>query len=177
MARSINRVTLLGNLGDDPVVAYGQSGSCVTTISVATSESWKNKDGELQERTEWSRVKFFGKLAEIAGEYLKKGQQVYIEGQLRTSKYTDKQGVEKYSTDIIANEMLMLGGRPEGERGAAPARQQGGQQQREPAAGSYGGASANPTHSNRGGGPIKQPPRNDDFPDDDIPFASNIGSW
>lgn len=178
MARSINRVTLLGNLGDDPVVAYGQSGSCVTTISVATSESWKNKDGELQERTEWSRVKFFGKLAEIAGEYLKKGQQVYIDGQLRTSKYTDKQGVEKYSTDIIANEMLMLGGKPEGERGAA--RQQGGQQggqQREPSAGSYGGASDNPTHSNRGGGPIKPPPGGDAFDDSDIPFVSSIGGW
>jgi single-strand DNA-binding protein len=169
MARSINRVTLLGNLGDDPVVAYGQSGSCVTTISVATSESWKDKDGQLQERTEWSRVKFFGKLAEIAGEYLKKGQQVYIDGQLRTSKYTDKQGVEKYSTDIIANEMLMLGGRPEGERGAAPAR---GQQQREPAAGSYGGASDNPTHGQaaRNPPPSRAQQASDPFPDDDLPF-------
>ena len=173
----MNQVELIGRLGDNPTLRDLKTGERVCIIRLATSESWKNKDGELQERTEWSRVKFFGKLAEIAGEYLKKGQQVYIEGQLRTSKYTDKQGVEKYSTDIIANEMLMLGGRPEGERGAAPARQQGGQQQREPAAGSYGGASANPTHSNRGGGPIKQPPRNDDFPDDDIPFASNIGSW
>ncbi|KFN50271.1 single-stranded DNA-binding protein, partial [Arenimonas malthae CC-JY-1] len=124
MARGINKVILVGNLGNDPETRYSQSGSAITTISVATSESWKDKNGEQQERTEWHRVKFFGRLAEIAGEYLKKGRQVYIEGSLRTEKYTDKNGVEKYSTDIIANEMQMLGGMggEGGERGERPAR-------------------------------------------------------
>ena len=111
MARGINKVILVGNLGNDPEVRYAQSGSAITTLSVATSESWKDKNGEQQERTEWHRVKAFGRLAEIMGEYLKKGRQVYIEGSLRTEKYTDKNGVEKYSTDIIADEMQMLGGR------------------------------------------------------------------
>ena len=118
MARGINKVILVGNLGNDPEVRYSQGGSAITTVSVATSESWKDKQtGEAQERTEWHRVKFFGRLAEIAGEYLKKGRQVYIEGSLRTEKYTDKNGVERYSTDIIANEMQMLGGSPGGEGG------------------------------------------------------------
>ena len=112
MARGINKVILVGNLGNDPDVKYTQSGAAVTTISVATSESWKDKQtGQMQDRTEWHRVKFFGKLAEIAGEYLRKGSQVYVEGSLRTDKYTDKNGTERYTTDIIANEMQMLGGR------------------------------------------------------------------
>lgn len=112
MARGINKVILVGNLGNDPETRYSQSGSAITTISVATSESWKDKEtGEQKERTEWHRVKFFGRLAEIAGEYLKKGRQVYIEGSLRTEKYTDKEGVEKYATDIVASEMQMLGGK------------------------------------------------------------------
>ena len=127
MARGINKVILVGNLGNDPEVRYSQSGSALTTISVATSESWKDKDGNMQERTEWHRVKFFGRLAEIAGEYLKKGRQVYIEGRLRTEKYTDKAGVEKYSTDIIADEMQMLGGNQDGgeKRPSAPAKAEG----------------------------------------------------
>lgn len=112
MSRGVNKVILVGNLGNDPEVRYSQSGTAMTSISVATSESWKDKaSGEMQERTEWHRVKFFGRLAEIAGEYLKKGSQVYVEGKLRTDKYTDKAGVEKYSTDIIADEMHMLGGK------------------------------------------------------------------
>jgi single-strand DNA-binding protein len=152
MAKGINKVILVGNLGNDPEVRYSQSGSAITTISVATSESWKDKNGEQQERTEWHRVKFFGRLAEIAGEYLKKGRQVYIEGSLRTEKYTDKAGVEKYATDIVANEMQMLGGtgdKPSGDR-----------QERSP----------------RGGGPARQPPStgptggDDPFPDESIPF-------
>lgn len=111
----INKVTIIGNLGADPETRYSQSGSAMCSIRVATTESWKDKQtGEKQERTEWHRIKFFGKLAEIAGEYLKKGQTVYVEGSLRTDKYTDKQGVERYSTDIIAREMQMLGGRPDG---------------------------------------------------------------
>lgn len=111
MARGINKVILIGTLGKDPEVRYSQSGAALASLSIATNESWKDKNGEKQERVEWHRVKFFGKLAEIAGEYLKKGGQVYIEGSLRTEKYTDKQGVEKYSTDIIGSEMQMLGGK------------------------------------------------------------------
>lgn len=115
MSKGINKVIIVGNLGNDPDVKYTQSGSCITTISVATSEKWKDKSGVIQERTEWHRVKFFGKLAEIASEYLRKGSQVYVEGSLRTDKYTDKNGTERYTTDIIANEMQMLGGRGEGQ--------------------------------------------------------------
>lgn len=106
---SVNRVILVGRLGNDPEVKYTASGSAVTNISVATSERWTDKaTGQRQERTEWNRVVFFGKLAEIAGQYLKKGSQVYVEGSLRTNKYTDKQGIERYSTDIHATEMQML---------------------------------------------------------------------
>lgn len=111
MSRGINKVILVGRLGQDPDVRYTASGSAVTTISIATSESWKDRNtGQQQERTEWHRVVFFGRLAEIAGQYLKKGSQVYVEGSLRTNKYTDKNGIERYSTDINANELQMLGG-------------------------------------------------------------------
>jgi single-strand DNA-binding protein len=110
MSRGINKVILVGNLGADPETRYTASGGAITSIRIATSESWKDKQtGEQQERTEWHRVKFFGRLAEIAGEYLKKGRQVYVEGKLRTDKYTDKDGVERFSTDIIADQMQMLG--------------------------------------------------------------------
>ena len=185
MARGINKVILVGNLGNDPEVRYGQSGAAITTISVATSESWKDKDGNLQERTEWHRVKFFGRLAEIAGEYLKKGRQVYIEGSLRTEKYQDKQtGQDRYTTDIIANEMQMLGGNPGmggeggGERAERPARSGGGGY----GGGRSGGSGGGGGYGNRGGGGGQggsygnkggsAPPaqNNDPFPDDDIPF-------
>ncbi len=167
MARGINKVILVGNLGNDPEVRYSQSGSAITTSSVATSESWKDKNGEQQERNEWHRVKFFGRLAEIAGEYLKKGRQVYIEGSLRTEKYTDKSGVEKYSTDIIANEMQMLGsGMGGGEGGERPQRSAGGGGA---SRGSYSGG-GDRGGSSRGGN-TPPPSRNDEpFPDDDIPF-------
>lgn len=123
MARGINKVILVGNLGADPETRYSTSGAAITTIRIATSESWRDKQtGEQQERTEWHRVKFFGRLAEIAGEYLRKGSQVYIEGSLRTDKYTGQDGVERYSTDIIANEMQMMGGRAEGGGGGGGAR-------------------------------------------------------
>ncbi len=116
MSRGINKVILIGTLGADPETRYSASGTAMCTIRVATNEEWKDKaTGEKQSRTEWHRVKFFGKLAEIAGEYLKKGAQVYIEGSIRTDKYTDKEGVERYSTDIIANEMQMLGGKRDAE--------------------------------------------------------------
>jgi len=109
MARGVNKVILVGNLGADPETRYTPSGTAITSIRIATSESWKDKQtGEQQERTEWHRVKFFGRLAEIAGEYLKKGGQVYVEGKLRTDEY-EKDGVKRYSTDIIADEMQMLG--------------------------------------------------------------------
>ena len=111
MARGINKVILVGNLGNDPEVRYGQSGAAITTISIATSESWKDKDGNPQERTEWHRVKFFGRLAEIAGEYLKKGRSVYVEGRLKYGKYTDKDNIERNTVDIVASEMQLLGGR------------------------------------------------------------------
>ncbi len=112
MARGVNKVILIGNLGNDPDVRYTANGKAITNISLATSESWKDKDsGEQQERTEWHRVVFFGRLAEIASEYLKKGSQVYVEGSLRTNKWQDKEGKDRYTTEIIASEMQMLGGR------------------------------------------------------------------
>ena len=114
MARGINKVILVGNLGNDPDVKYTQGGMAITRISLATTSVRKDKDGNQQERTEWHRVVFFGKLGEIAGEYLRKGSSVYVEGSLRYDKYTGQDGVEKYSTDIIADEMQMLGGRGEG---------------------------------------------------------------
>ncbi len=160
MARGINKVIIVGNLGADPEVRQTGGGTAVTTLSLATSESWTDKQsGEKQERTEWHRVKMFGRLAEIAGEYLKKGRQVYIEGSLRTDKYTDKQGVEKYSTDIIANEMQMLGGNEGGGGG-------GGQRQ---GGGSHGGQSRG---GDDRGGPSRQAPAPADsgFADDEIPF-------
>ncbi|MCD6027476.1 MAG: ssb [Solimicrobium sp.] len=110
---SVNKVIILGNLGRDPETRYMPSGDAMTTISIATTDTWKDKTtGEKKDTTEWHRVVFFGKLAEIAGQYLKKGSAVYVEGSLRTRKYTDKDGIEKYATDIRADTMQMLGGRP-----------------------------------------------------------------
>ena len=115
MARGVNKVILVGTCGKDPETRYMPSGGAVTSISVATNESWKDKQtGEKQERTEWHNITFFGRLAEIAGEYLKKGSQVYIEGSLRTEKWQDKQGQDRYTTKIIASEMQMLGSRSGG---------------------------------------------------------------
>lgn len=112
---SVNKVILVGNLGKDPETRYMPNGDAVTNITVATTETWKDKDGKKQEKTEWHRVTFYRKLAEIAGEYLKQGRQVYVEGRIETKKWTDKSGVERYSTDIIANELKMLGGKPSGD--------------------------------------------------------------
>ena len=112
MARGINKVIVVGNLGADPDARYMPNGNAVTNISVATSESWKDKEtGDRQERTEWHRVVFFGRLAEIASEYLKKGSQVYVEGRLKTRKWEDKEGNDRGTTEIVANEMQMLGER------------------------------------------------------------------
>ena len=159
MARGINKVILIGNLGADPETRAMPSGMTVANLRVATSESWRDKQsGEQQERTEWHRVAMFGRLAEIAAEYLKKGSQVYIEGSLRTRKWTDKQGNERYSTEIIGNELQMLGGRGGGGSGAsagAPASSAQPSYAEESCGGSAGG-----------GGSAA---RGEEF-DDDIPF-------
>lgn len=134
MARGVNKVILVGNLGRDPEVRYSPSGQAVANVTLATSESWKDKNsGEKQERTEWHRIVFFGRLAEIAGEYLKKGAQVYVEGRLQTRKWQDKDGNDRYTTEIVASDMQMLGSRggagipaepmeSEATGGSAPAR-------------------------------------------------------
>ncbi len=126
MARGVNKVILIGNLGKDPEVRYMPSGSAVTNVTIATSESWKDKQsGEQQERTEWHNVVFFNRLAEIAGEYLKKGSKVYVEGSLRTRKWQDKEGRDRYTTEIVAGEMQMLdskgggGGAPQAREGSS----------------------------------------------------------
>jgi single-strand DNA-binding protein len=163
MARGINKVILVGNLGADPETRAMPSGSQVANLRIATSESWRDKtSGEQQERTEWHRVALFGRLAEIAAEYLRKGSQVYIEGSLRTRKWTDKQGNERYSTEIIGNELQMLGGRAGGGAGAGG----GGSQ------GAGRGSSEPPSfaeESGGGGGGGGGSQRGEDF-DDDIPF-------
>lgn len=149
MARGVNKVILVGTCGKDPETRYMPSGGAIASVSVATNESWKDKQtGQKQERTEWHNITFFGRMAEIAGEYLKKGSQVYIEGSLRTDKWQDKQGQDRYTTKVIASEMQMLGGRPGGGGGdfAAPAQQQSQPQ------------------------PANQPAPIDDSFDDDIPF-------
>jgi single-strand DNA-binding protein len=161
MARGINKVILIGNLGADPETRAMPSGSTVANLRVATSESWRDKQtGEQQERTEWHRVALFGRLAEIAGEYLKKGSQVYIEGSLRTRKWQDKQGNDRYSTEIIGDELQMLGGRGGGGGGGMGAGGESG------ARSSAAGAAATPAFSEESGGGNA---RSEEF-DDDIPF-------
>jgi single-strand DNA-binding protein len=135
MARGINKVILIGNLGRDPETRYTQGGSAVTNLRVATAESWKDRQtGEQQERTEWHSVVCFARLGEIAGEYLRKGSKVYIEGRLQTRKWQDKDGNDRYSTEIVANEMQMLDSRGGGEPGEAPPMRQGGNAPRNQAA-------------------------------------------
>ena len=162
MARGVNKVILIGNLGKDPETRYMPSGSAVTNLTLATSESWKDKQtGENQERTEWHKVAMFGKLAEIAAEYLRKGSQVYIEGKLRTRKWQDKEGKDRWTTEIVADEMNMLGGKGggasagSGAPGAAAASGSGG--------GGGGGSGSGRAAVNDSGAPPG------DF-DDDIPF-------
>ena len=125
MARGVNKVILIGNLGNDPDIRYTAGGAAVANISLATAESWRDKEsGEQQERTEWHRIVFFGRLAEIVGEYLRKGSQVYVEGRLQTRKWQDKEGVDRYTTEIVANEMQMLGSKSGGSANYEPAQQQ-----------------------------------------------------
>ncbi len=173
MARGVNKVILIGNLGADPETRFMPSGGAVTNVRLATSESWKDRQsGQMQERTEWHRVVFFNKLGEIAGEYLKKGSKVYIEGSIRTRKWQGQDGQDRYTTEIVASEMQMLDGRGEGGGqggGFAPQGNQGGQGN----PGGYGndnfggqGGNAPQSSQNQGGG-FSGPA--DDF-DDDIPF-------
>jgi single-strand DNA-binding protein len=163
---SVNKVILLGNLGRDPETRYTTGGDAVTNLNIATSEQWKDKSGEKQERTEWHRVVLFGRQAEVAGEYLKKGRSVYIEGRLQTRKYTDKDGVEKYSTEIVADRMQLIGGSRESSGGDAEFTSGGGAAggRRE---GASPGAPAGAAPSGKGGAAAKK--NVDDF-DDDIPF-------
>ncbi|GAB2621866.1 single-stranded DNA-binding protein [Novilysobacter erysipheiresistens] len=160
MARGVNKVILVGNLGNDPEVKYTQGGMAITTLSLATTSVRKDKDGQQIEKTEWHRVKLFGKLGEIAGEYLKKGRQVYIEGSIRYDKFTGQDGVEKYFTDIVADEMQMLGGGGEGGGGGGGFR------------GSDRSSSSAPRQEapRREAPPAKSNDFGDDFADDDIPF-------
>jgi single-strand DNA-binding protein len=152
MARGINKVILVGNLGADPETRYTASGSAITNIRVATSESWRDKaSGELQERTEWHRVVFFNRLAEIAGEYLRKGSQVYIEGSLRTRKWQDQSGQDRYTTEVVANEMQMLGTRG-GDNFDRPSQNSGFRD------------------NQRSGQKVADAPADDGFAEDDIPF-------
>ena len=182
MARGINKVILVGNLGADPETRAMPSGTTVANLRIATSESWRDKQsGEQQERTEWHRVVLFGRLGEIAAEYLKKGSQVYIEGSLRTRKWQDKSGVERYSTEIVGNDMQMLGGRGGGGVGAGAGA--GGGFERGSAGGSGGpggarGASGGGGGAGGGGGDSFSEYSHSDAPasggrddfDDDIPF-------
>ncbi len=157
---SVNKVILVGNLGRDPETRYMPDGGAVTNFSIATTDTWKDKSGEKQEKTEWHRISTFQRLAEIAGEYLKKGSQVYIEGRLQTRKWTDKDGVEKYTTEIIADKMQMLGSRQGmgGDGGGSG----GGDYARSSSGG--GSGSAKPAPAAKGGAA-----KFEDF-EDDIPF-------
>ncbi|HZF30855.1 MAG TPA: single-stranded DNA-binding protein [Gammaproteobacteria bacterium] len=160
MARGVNKVILVGNVGKDPETRYMPSGQAVTNLTLATNESWKDKTtGEQQERTEWHKVAMFGRLAEIAAEYLRKGSQVYIEGKIRTRKWQDKtDGKDRYTTEIIADEMQMLGSKAGGMGAGAPA------SERSSGSGSGSGSSARAVNDGDSGAPPSG-----EF-DDDIPF-------
>lgn len=176
---SVNRVILVGNLGRDPEVRYAPSGDAITNITLATTDQWKDKSGQKQERTEWHRLVFFGRQAEIAGEYLKKGSQVYIEGSLRTRKWTDQSGQERYTTEIVADRMQMLGAKSSGNNGddqggasqGSNAPQQGRQNQQRSTGQQQGADRQN--QRNQGGGGGNHQDQYSDFTDygDDIPFG------
>lgn len=166
MAKGVNKVILIGRLGQDPETRYTASGAAITNISLATSESWKDKQtGQMQEKTEWHRVCFFNRLAEIAGEYLRKGSNAYIEGKLQTRKWQDQQGQDRYTTEVVANELQMLDSRQEGQQSNSRQPQQAPQQ--------YANS---PQQQTRQPAPAPQQqaqpapaPEMDSF-DDDIPF-------
>ncbi|RMH94079.1 single-stranded DNA-binding protein [Lysobacter pythonis] len=169
MARGINKVILVGNLGNDPETKYTQGGMAITKISLATTSVRKDRDGNNQEKTEWHRVTFFGKLGEIAGEYLRKGSQVYVEGRITYSEMTGDDGQKRYFTDIIADEMQMLGGRGGGEGGGNFGGGGGGGYERGPRQ-----QPAQRREPQRQAPPQQKPApadfANDGFDDDDIPF-------
>jgi single-strand DNA-binding protein len=161
MARGVNKVILVGNLGNDPDVKYTQGGMAITTLSVATTSVRKDRDGNPQEKTEWHRVKLFGKLGEIAGEYLKKGRQVYIEGRIEYGSY-EKDGVKHYTTDVVADEMQMLGGGGEGGgAGGGRGESRGGGERPQRSA---------PAQRREAPAAAKADFGGEDFADDDIPF-------
>ena len=169
---SVNKVILIGNLGRDPEVRYTPSGSAVCNVTLATTRSWKNKDsGEKQEETEWHRIVFYDRLAEIAGEYLKKGRSIYVEGRLKTRKWTDKDGAEKYTTEVIAQEMNMLGSREGGGAGGSAGGDEeggGGNSERsERSAPPRAAPAARPAPASR---PAPKATTGFDNMDDDIPF-------
>ena len=173
MARGVNKVIIVGNLGQDPEVRYTPSGSAVANVSIATTEQWKDKQtGETNEKTEWHRVVCFNRLAEIVAEYLKKGRQIYIEGRLQTRKWQDQSGNDRYTTEIVASEMQMLGGREGGSSGFDQGMDQSQAQQPQAQQATARAASAAPA---AGGGQAAKSPAPaqggayDDF-DDDIPF-------
>jgi len=160
---SVNKVIIVGNLGRDPETRYATSGSAICNITVATSRQWKDKaTGEKKEETEWHRVVFYDRLAEIAGEYLKKGRPVYVEGRLKTRKWQDKEGQDRYTTEIVAEEMQLLGSREAGGGGG-----RGGDVEFDSAGGGAGAGGKSSSGAKAGGGGAK--PKTDDF-DDDIPF-------
>ena len=166
MARGVNKVILIGNLGKDPEVRYMANGQAVANVTLATSESWKDKNtGEQQEKTEWHRVVFFRRLGEIAGEYLKKGSRIYVEGKLQTKKWQDNQGQDRYTTEIVANEMQMLD-----TRGAGAGAPNNNYAQQTPASQQGGGPNPGANQgANYGSSPEPQMAPAGDF-DDDIPF-------
>lgn len=158
MARGVNKAILIGHLGKDPEIRYTQSGSAVANVSMATTEQWKDRQtGEQQERTEWHRLVFFGRQAEIVGEYLKKGSQIYVEGRIQTRKWQGQDGQDRYSTEVVVNDMQMLGGRGGGASGGSP---EGYDQDRAYSSGGSAGGSAGGSTSSGA---------SEDF-DDDIPF-------
>lgn len=165
---SVNKVILMGNLGRDPEVRYLPNGDPVANIAIATSSRYKNKAGEMVEETEWHRVTFFGRLAEIASQYLKKGRPVYVEGRIKTNKYTDKNGVERFSTDIIANEMQLLGDR-EGRGEPSHGEDDNSSYSRQPPAPRATPAPA-PSRPAPAPAPAARPASGFDDMDDDIPF-------
>jgi single-strand DNA-binding protein len=162
---SVNKVILMGNLGRDPEVRYLPSGDPVANITIATSSRYKGKTGEMVEETEWHSVTFFGRLAEIASQYLKKGRPVYVEGRIKTRKYTDKDGVEKFATDIIASEMQLLGGR-EGMGEPSQGDDEGGYSRQAPAA----RPATTPARQAPPAAAAARPASGFDDMDDDIPF-------
>jgi single-strand DNA-binding protein len=175
MARGVNKVILVGNLGNDPDVKYTQGGMAITTLSVATTSVRKDRDGNTQEKTEWHRVKLFGKLGEIAGEYLRKGRQVYLEGRLEYGSY-EKDGVKHYTTDIVADEMQMLGGNDGQRGGGGYAQQQGGGDYAAAPSRAPRAASAPAQNNFRSAAPAAAPSPDhgdfsgQDFSSEDIPF-------